>query len=189
MVKRKWTGDPLCRFCHENQTVHHLSFSCFLAKYVWSTIGKPIDARDSLGCFTQYLLWLPRFIPRSRNLHMVGRSTICWEIWKHRNRPCFRHKLVKSPAEFICYGLHTLYIYLLVTLLQYFSCTCSISQYGIVEKLNHLHPPPEPIYLLRQPKLYDSNLHKLLILLIQLKGHALPYYWNLGVYMLLIEQY
>ncbi|PNT71625.1 hypothetical protein BRADI_2g32613v3, partial [Brachypodium distachyon] len=28
----------------------------------------------------------------------------CWVIWKLRNRPCFENKLIRSPAEIICYA-------------------------------------------------------------------------------------
>jgi hypothetical protein len=47
---------------------------------------------------------MSHFIPSSRNVHIIGVAALCWVIWKLRNRACFNGKLVKSPAEFICYA-------------------------------------------------------------------------------------
>lgn len=61
-----------------------------------------MTARDRPGCFTQYFWCIPRFIPESRNLQIMGLAAICWAIWKLRNMACFKHKLPRSPAEFVC---------------------------------------------------------------------------------------
>lgn len=37
MIKRKWVGDPLCRFCHDNAK-YSSPFHCSAAKYVWSIV-------------------------------------------------------------------------------------------------------------------------------------------------------
>lgn len=34
MLKRKWQGDPTCRFCMATETVDHLFFQCPTAKVV-----------------------------------------------------------------------------------------------------------------------------------------------------------
>jgi hypothetical protein len=35
MVKRKWTGNPICMFCNQTETANHLFFQCCVARYVW----------------------------------------------------------------------------------------------------------------------------------------------------------
>lgn len=39
MVKRKWTGDPTCRFCESAETAEHLFFQCPTAKVVWGIVA------------------------------------------------------------------------------------------------------------------------------------------------------
>jgi hypothetical protein len=43
-------------------------------------------------------------MPASRNTQIAGLVTICWAIWKLRNRACFDHKLIKNPFELISYS-------------------------------------------------------------------------------------
>ena len=38
------------------------------------------------------------------NIHVVGVVALCWALWKLRNRACFELKLIKNPAEIICYA-------------------------------------------------------------------------------------
>jgi hypothetical protein len=38
MVKRKWTGNPICMFCNQTETANHLFFQCCVARYVWGQL-------------------------------------------------------------------------------------------------------------------------------------------------------
>jgi hypothetical protein len=40
----------------------------------------------------------------STNIHVVGMTALCWALWKLRNRAYFEKKLIKSPAEIMCYA-------------------------------------------------------------------------------------
>jgi len=31
-------------------------------------------------------------------------ATICWAIWKARNKACFDKKLIKNPLEIVCHA-------------------------------------------------------------------------------------
>lgn len=46
MLKRKWTGDPTCRFCDEIETTDHLFFQCPIARVVWSITAHCIGANN-----------------------------------------------------------------------------------------------------------------------------------------------
>jgi hypothetical protein len=89
LLKRKWVGSASCQFYHKDETISHLFFECAAAKYVWSTVAMAIGALDRPGSFTQFFWWFSRFVPASRNLQIAGLATICWAIWKLRNRACF----------------------------------------------------------------------------------------------------
>lgn len=55
--------------------------------------------------------WSRKYVPggrKSRNVHVIGLASICWAMWKLRNRACFEKKLIRSPAEMICYACSSL---------------------------------------------------------------------------------
>ncbi|PNT74991.1 hypothetical protein BRADI_1g25933v3, partial [Brachypodium distachyon] len=64
------------------------------------TIGA--DTRSVM--FSQYFWWVSRYLPISRNLQIIGVAAICWAIWKIHNKACFEKKLIRSPAEIVCYA-------------------------------------------------------------------------------------
>ncbi|PNT67187.1 hypothetical protein BRADI_3g22341v3 [Brachypodium distachyon] len=47
---------------------------------------------------------MAQFTTLSRNIQVVALAAVCWAIWKLRNRACFEHKLIRSPAEIVCYA-------------------------------------------------------------------------------------
>lgn len=104
MSKRKWQGDTKCRFCEEQESIHHLFFGSSAAKYLWGVVSLTIGARSRPGFFAQYFWWISQLLPISRNLQTVGVAEICWVIWKLRIHACFEKKLIRSPAEIVCYS-------------------------------------------------------------------------------------
>jgi hypothetical protein len=54
MTKRGWVGDIKCRFCDEEEDIHHLFFLCTTAKYMWSVVSITLEANDRPGNFTKY---------------------------------------------------------------------------------------------------------------------------------------
>ena len=44
LLKRKWQGDPKCRFCPENETITHMFFECSMAKFVWSLVAMVVGS-------------------------------------------------------------------------------------------------------------------------------------------------
>jgi hypothetical protein len=95
MLERGWVGSPKCQFCDQNETIHHLFFTCPAAKFV-------LGLRP--GNFSQFFWWFPQFVPASRNVQILGIASICWAIWKLHNRACFDKKLINSPFDLICYS-------------------------------------------------------------------------------------
>ncbi|PNT60803.1 hypothetical protein BRADI_5g05195v3 [Brachypodium distachyon] len=103
MKKQKWEGDYKCRFCSQNETIHHLFFGCDAAGYVWSIVSLIIGAQMRSNCFSQVFRWLPQHICVSTDVQVAGVAAICWAIWKSRNNACFENKWIKHPVDLICY--------------------------------------------------------------------------------------
>lgn len=104
MVRRNWKGDVTCRFCSAHESVHHLFFTCSAARYTWGIVGVAIGAFTRPTFFLQYFDWIAKHAKVSSNIQIVGLAAICWAIWKLKNRACFEHRLIRSPAELICYA-------------------------------------------------------------------------------------
>lgn len=72
MVKRKWTANPVCQFCPESESIHHLFFQCSATKFVC--------AQTIPGFFSHYFDCIAKFIgSSSRNIQIVGLAAI-WKI-------------------------------------------------------------------------------------------------------------
>jgi hypothetical protein len=71
LIRRNWTGDPLCQFCREQESISHLFFGCVAAKLVWSTVANAINSPTRPGSFFQFFWWFPKFVPASRNTQIV----------------------------------------------------------------------------------------------------------------------
>jgi hypothetical protein len=102
LAKRKWQGDKRCSFCNEEESIVHLFFDCYLARYIWSLITWVIGGNRRPSNLSQYWDWSNMFLPANKKIHMVGLSAVCWALWKTRNRVCFEGKRVRSPTEIIC---------------------------------------------------------------------------------------
>lgn len=104
MVKRKWIGDPSCRFCETAESVDHLFFQCSTAKVVWGIVALCIGAINIPNNIRRYWVWIDIHLPNSKHVHAFGLAGICWAIWKARNKVCFDKKLIKHPAEILCHA-------------------------------------------------------------------------------------
>jgi len=46
MIRRKWTGDPSCLFCDQNESISDLLFQCSMAKVVWGIVAFSLGAKN-----------------------------------------------------------------------------------------------------------------------------------------------
>jgi hypothetical protein len=102
MRKKNWQGDQQCKFCDQPETINHLFFDCSLARYAWSLIAWVIRADCRPANVDQFWFWCGKYMPRNKNLYMVGLAAFCWSFWLMRNSVCFENKRVRSPTEIIC---------------------------------------------------------------------------------------
>ena len=102
LLKRKWKGSPACAFCQDTEFVNHLMFECPMIKYVWSLMAYILGATVIPSSFSQYWIWINRYLPGGKQVFFVGLVAVCWSIWKIKNSICFEEKRVKTPTEIIC---------------------------------------------------------------------------------------
>jgi hypothetical protein len=88
-------------FCNTSESIEHLFFDCYMARYIWSLIAHAMGANCRPCSFEQFWIWVDRYISSNKRIHL-GLSAICWAIWKIRNAIHFEKKQVKSPTEIIC---------------------------------------------------------------------------------------
>ena len=46
LIRRKWSGSPVCQFCDQNETVGHLFFTCPIVKVNWAVIARVVWANN-----------------------------------------------------------------------------------------------------------------------------------------------
>ena len=71
--------------------------------FVWGSVSTALGGVTRPTCFTQYFWWIAKILPFRTNVHVVCVASLCWAIWKLRNRACFEGKLISSPVEIVCY--------------------------------------------------------------------------------------
>ena len=104
LIRRKWSGSPVCQFCDQNETVGHLFFTCPIVKVIWAVIARVVWANNIPTSLAQYWNWCDRWLPAGERYHMWGVSAICWAIWKGRNKACFDGVVIKNPIEILCHA-------------------------------------------------------------------------------------
>lgn len=104
MIRRRWQGDPACYFFHMNESVSHLLFHCNIAKAAWATFATCIGANDIPRSLDQCWVWCEKWLPGGKKFHTLGIATICWAIWKARNKLCFEGKIVQNHISIVCHA-------------------------------------------------------------------------------------
>jgi hypothetical protein len=77
MSKRGWISDTKCRFCDEEENIHHIFFLCPAAKYMCGVVSSSVGAQTRSGNFTQYFHWIAKFAKVLTNIHVVGLAAMC----------------------------------------------------------------------------------------------------------------
>jgi hypothetical protein len=61
MKRRKWVGSFVCQFCPNDESINHLSFTCPMAAYMWSTISTVLGVFLDLPVLLSIFGGLPKF--------------------------------------------------------------------------------------------------------------------------------
>jgi hypothetical protein len=56
---------------------------------------------DRPSSYEQFWPWVRKALPGGDQVFMLGMATICWAIWKARNKTCFEKKPIRNPSDII----------------------------------------------------------------------------------------
>jgi len=79
-------------------------FQCPVAKIIWVVVAKCFGAPNVPTNLEQCWLWCEKWFPFGKKFHPWGVATVCWALWKCRNKVVFEKKVVKNPLEIICHA-------------------------------------------------------------------------------------
>jgi hypothetical protein len=91
-------------FVDENETIHHLFFSCPMARLLWFAISITFGVSKPTSTAHLFGPWLRSFPPKQRNKVLVGVAACCWAIWLSRNEIVFQKSMSKSILQVIFRG-------------------------------------------------------------------------------------
>ena len=101
MKKRRWKGNPVCSFCKEHESLNHLFFLCPVARVVWGAMGNIVGTDRCPKNLWQAVVWFYSFFPKMRDLAIVGIASVCWALWKIRNKVTFDDHRMRTPCEVV----------------------------------------------------------------------------------------
>ena len=86
---RNWNGDTRCSFCHSTETIHHLFFDCFYAKFLWRAVHLMFGISSPLSIEDLFVHWSKLGDNLHNSLLLTAASALCWTIWLTRNEVVF----------------------------------------------------------------------------------------------------
>lgn len=104
LIRSRWSASPVCQFCDQEESVDHLFFTCPIAKVIWVVIAKGIGDNNIPTSLSQCWSWCEQWLRTGEKFHLWGISSICWAIWKARNKAYFEGKFIKNPIEILCHA-------------------------------------------------------------------------------------
>lgn len=87
LAKRRPVNDPSYLFCIENESIMHLFFDCFVAKYVCGVISEFLNQVIGGDFESIARFWVAH---KRHILTNAITSAVTWLLWKLRNEMCFQ---------------------------------------------------------------------------------------------------
>jgi hypothetical protein len=89
LIKRKWTGSPICHFCDEEENISHLFFQCSMAKAVWAVVAHSIGADNVPRTLQQCWSWCERWLPHGKKIPYSGYCSCLLEYLENSKQYMF----------------------------------------------------------------------------------------------------
>jgi len=108
LVTRNWSGDRGCCFCHFPETINHLFFDCFYAKFLWRAVHIIFGLPPPTNINDLFLRWTKLGTKKYNSLLLTAAVSLCWAIWITRNEVVFDRCRPKSFLQVLFRGTHWL---------------------------------------------------------------------------------
>jgi hypothetical protein len=108
LARRNWHGDKLCCFCHLTESIQHLFFECFYAKFLWRSIHLLFGILPPTSIDDLFQNWSKVGNKKYNTLLLTAASALLWAIWLTRNEIVFDKRKSKSLLQVLFRGTHWL---------------------------------------------------------------------------------
>jgi len=108
LVKRNWHGNTCCCFCNFNESIQHLFFDCFYAKFLWRSIHMLFGIVVPINMTELYQHWSKLGTKKYNSLLLTTAAALLWAIWITRNEVVFDKCRPKSLLQVLFRGTHWL---------------------------------------------------------------------------------
>ena len=78
-----------CCVCSSAETIQHLFFDCYVARFVWNTVHITYGIQLPTSFANMFGSWLYGLSLKLRNQILLGAVALCWSIWLNRNDTIF----------------------------------------------------------------------------------------------------
>ena len=89
LARRNWQGDKLCSLCHLPETIQHLFFDCYNAKFLWRAIHILYGIVPPTSINVLFDSWSKQGNKNLNMLLLTAASALLWALWISRNEIVF----------------------------------------------------------------------------------------------------
>jgi hypothetical protein len=104
LVRRNWSGDKTCCVCHFSETIQHLFFDCFYAKFLWHSIHILFGISPPMNINDLFVHWSKVGNKKYNTLLLTAATVLLWAIWLTRNEVVFDKYKSKSFLQVLFRG-------------------------------------------------------------------------------------
>jgi hypothetical protein len=105
---RHWDGSKQCSFCLHNETIQHMFFDCYYARFLWGLTQIVFNLPPPHNIQHMFNTWSNQVGGKLRWQILAGASAFCWAIWLSRNDVVFDEAPIKSLMQLLYRGTHSL---------------------------------------------------------------------------------
>ena len=97
LAKRNWQGSVKYCLCSSVETIQHLFFYCYLARFVWNTVHITYGIQPPANFINMLSSQLHGLSLKLINQILLGAAALCWSIWLNRNDMIFNKAKPNTP--------------------------------------------------------------------------------------------
>jgi hypothetical protein len=94
--RRNWQGSKQCSFCLKDESIQHLFYDCYYARFLWGLVHISFGISPPRNVKHMFSTWTNQFGGKLKRQILVGASAFCWAIWLSRNDVVFDKSLIKT---------------------------------------------------------------------------------------------